>query len=252
MDYTVKLSSFEGPLDLLLFLIRKNELDIYDIPISLVVTQYMEFLDGIDQVPLDQSGEYILMLATLLRIKSRMLLPGEPGDEEEIPEDPRTDLVQKLLEYQKFKELAGDLEEKAEVRSLLFGRGGGRDFFESLHDDAPELEIEIDTLLAAFRDAMQRLEFRDTFVLEAVPFTVEEKMDIILARLAERRSVDLEDLFVECRSKMELIVVFLALLELMKSRRLRVRQRDTFGRLVITGVREAVVPDATPEGEEEK
>jgi segregation and condensation protein A len=250
MDYTVRLASFEGPLDLLLFLIRKNELDIYDIPMSIVVTQYIEYLDGIDQVPLDRAGEYLLMLATLLRIKSRMLLPGEPADEEEPLEDPRTELVQKLLEYQRFKELAGDLREKAEVRSLLFGRGGSHDTSESFQEESPELELEIDTLLTAFREAMQRLEFRDTYVFEPVAFTVEEKMEVIVAKLTERRSIDLEHLFTECRSKMELIVVFLALLELMRWRRLRVRQRDAFGRLVITATTETMPAGETPAGEE--
>lgn len=249
MDYTVKLSSFEGPLDFLLFLIRKNELDIYDIPLSLVVEQYIAYLDGIDQVPLEKAGEYLLMLATLLRIKSRMLLPGEPTDEEEIAEDPRTELVERLLEYQRFKDLAGELEEKARLRSLLFQRGSVPDFFDSSKDEAPELEIEIDTLLSAFREAMARLEFRHAFVFEAVEFTIEEKMDIILAALAERRSVDLEKLFGECRSKVELIVVFLALLELMRQRRLRVRQRDTFGKLVVTAAKDPAAAGGTQEEE---
>ncbi len=234
MEYTVRLSDFEGPLDLLLYLIRKNEFDIYDIPIAEVVRQYVEYLSDLDELSLDRAGEYLLMLATIMRIKSRMLLPGEDvEDEEEAGEDPRDELVRKLLEYQKFREIATDLEEKESDRSLLYGRGALFSLDEETAEEMQELDIEIDTLIAAFKQAMSKFEARETFVIRRIEFTVEEKMEFILNRLSGEESLDLEELFALSGSKMELIVLFLALLELMRLRRLRVRQRGTFGKLVI-------------------
>jgi segregation and condensation protein A len=234
MEYTVRLSDFEGPLDLLLYLIRKNEFDIYDIPIADVVRQYVEYLSGLEQLSLDKAGEYLLMLATIMRIKSRMLLPGGEGlEDEDGGEDPRAELVQKLLEYQKFREIASDLEERESDRSLLYGRGALFSLEEEVPEEMQELDIEIDTLIAAFRQAMLKFEARETFVIRRIEFTVEEKMEFIMSRLSEEESIDLEEMFALSRSKMELIILFLALLELMRLRRLRVRQRGTFGNLIV-------------------
>lgn len=234
MEYTVKLSSFEGPLDLLLFLIRKNELDIYDIPISLVVKQYIEYLGALDELSIDKAAQYLLMLATLMRIKSRMLLPGGEEELEEEAEDPRDELVQKLIEYQQFKEFAGDLEKKEAMRSLLYGRGGAVTSSPGqLGTELQELNVEIDNLITAFREAMERFSDYDEFVLEAVEFTVEEKMAEIMSNLEAKDSFSLEEFLRGCGSKLELIVLFLALLELMRLRRLRVRQRGAFGRMVV-------------------
>jgi len=246
MDYTIKLSSFEGPLDLLLFLIRKNELDIYDIPISIVVEQYVEYLSDIHELSIDKAGEYLLMLATLLRIKSRMLLPGEESDEEEAGEDPREDLVQKLIEYQKFKEIADDLGEKARSRSLLFGRGTESVPADEHDEDLTVLDIELDSLLDAFRQAMQRFSDQEPFIPRMAEFTIEDKMQVLLDHLESTTPIDLEELFATCRSKIELIVVFLALLELMRLRKLMVSQQDSFGKLAVHRMTEFEGETAAP------
>jgi segregation and condensation protein A len=248
MEYTVRLSSFEGPLDLLLFLIRKNELDIYDIPISVVVGQYIEYLTQIDELSIDLAGEYLLMLATMMRIKSRMLLPGEEVDDDETGEDPRAELVQKLLEYQKFKEIAGDLQEKEKIRSLAYHRGTDIIPAEGFEPDAPELDLELDSLLTAFRQAMQRFSDIEDFVIEKLQFTVEDKMNFITDSLKASETIQLEELLATCKSKIELIVLFLALLELMRLRKLKVRQRGTFGKLAIQKLPdEAGEPDMVEE-----
>jgi segregation and condensation protein A len=233
MEYSVKLSSFEGPLDLLLFLLRKNEVDIYDIPISVVVKQYIEYLGGLEELSIDRAGEYLLMLATLMRIKSRMLLPGDELEDEDNIEDPREELVNKLIEYQKFKEIAGDLSEKAEMRSLLFNRGTANASFEGFQVEPPELDVEIDTLIAAFRQAMQKFSEQEQYVPEMAQFTVEDKMSFLSENLSHKESLHLEDLFAACKSKLELIVLFLALLEMMRLRKLKVRQSSTFGALAV-------------------
>jgi len=233
MDYTVKLSSFEGPLDLLLFLIRKNELDIYDIPLSVVVGQYVEYLTQIDELSIDLAGEYLLMLATMMRIKSRMLLPGEEADDDETGEDPRDDLVQKLLEYQQFKEIADDLQEKEKLMNLAYNRGTEVTPAEGFEPEPPELDLELDSLLTAFRQAIQRFSDVEDFVIERLQFTVEDKMNFLMDKLKVSDAIQLEELLAVCRSKIELIVLFLALLELMRMRKLKVRQRGTFGKLAI-------------------
>lgn len=233
MEYTVRISDFEGPLDLLLYLIRKNEFDIYDIPIAEVVRQYVEYLSGLEQLSLEKAGEYLLMLATIMRIKSRMLLPGEDMEEEEAGEDPREELVQRLIEYQKFRDIASDLGEKESDRSMLYGRGVTFSLDEELPEDMQELDVEIDTLISAFRQAMLKFEAREEFVIHRIEFTVEDKMKFILERLIEEKSLDLAEIFALSKSKMELIIIFLALLELMRLRKLRVRQKGTFGNLIV-------------------
>src|SRR5436190_15522071 len=159
-DYPVRLASFEGPLDLLLHLIRKHEVDIYDIPIALITQQYLEYLDLLAELNLDLAGEFLVMAATLIHIKSRTLLPRPDPTQEDPEEDPREALVRRLLEHQRFKAAAELLHEKEIQRSAQWGRPDGR--ITDVVGEAPEPEIEVDlfSLMAAFRQVLDRMRAR--------------------------------------------------------------------------------------------
>jgi segregation and condensation protein A len=227
LDYTFRLEGFEGPLDLLIHLIQKNELDIFNIPIALITEQYLEYLQLMKVLNLDIAGEYLLMASTLLYIKSRMLLPKSSGGEEEREEDPRAELVRRLLEYQKYKQAALELEK----RPLL-----DRDVFIRLtpaeSEEAPEeerIEVNLLELLEAFRKVMERVKpegFHEV-VLESI--SVEDKIEEILILLEkENRSVAFHRLFSEQASRRVVIVTLLAILELVKMKRIRIFQLTPF------------------------
>ncbi len=226
-EYTFRLEGFEGPLDLLLHLIQKNELDIFNIPIALITEQYLEYLRLMKVLNLDVAGEYLLMASTLLHIKSRMLLPKSSEGEEEEEEDPRAELVRRLLEYQKYKQAASDLEK----RPLL-----DRDVFIRLLTTEPEpiaeeerIEVSLFELLEAFRKVLERVKL-ETFhevVLEHV--SVEDKIQEILALLEkENRSMAFHRLFPEEASRRVVVVTLLAILELVKMKRIRIFQLAPF------------------------
>jgi segregation and condensation protein A len=226
-DYTFRLEGFEGPLDLLLHLIQKNELDIFNIPIALITEQYLEYLRLMKVLNLDMAGEYLLMASTLLHIKSRMLLPKSSKGEDEEEEDPRAELVRRLLEYQKYKQAAVELEK----RPLL-----DRDVFIRLLAAEPEpiaeeekIEVNLFELLEAFRKVLERVRV-ETFhevVLEHV--SVEDKIQEILALLErENRSIAFHRLFPEQATRRVVVVTLLAILELVKMKRIRIFQLAPF------------------------
>ena len=187
-DYKVNLEIFEGPLDLLLYLIRREELEIYDIPIGRITEQYMQYLDLMRQLNLDVAGEFIVMAATLMVIKSRMMLPverrqtDEGTDEEWV--DPRLDLVRQLIEYKKFKDAAGKLAEYEALTQESFDYGGGRPKFEKTAADAADALASIDMfdLLTAFQEVLARLNEVPQEELKGMRWSVPDKMDFILER----------------------------------------------------------------------
>jgi segregation and condensation protein A len=228
MDYQVKLERFEGPLDLLLYLIQKQEINIYDIPIAKITRQYLEYIRMLEFLNLELAGEFLVMAATLMRIKARMLLPAREDEEDEI-EDPRTQLVQQLLEYQRFKEAAGRLETMRYQRALLFTRPG--------HEiDPQEIEVEYDynlfDLIASFKQVLEKAKVRYVDV-KAEETSIEEKIEVLKGRLAERDVIAFEDLFSQDTSPADLIATFLALLELLRLRVARVQQARPFGQIWI-------------------
>ena len=216
MEYSVKLPVFEGPLDLLLHLIRKNELDIYDIPIALITEQYLEHLDMMRQLNLNVAGEFLVMTATLAYIKSRMLLPPAPGDEEE-QEDPRQLLVRQLLEYQRYKQAAQRLQQLAETRRQLFPRR---------HPPRREQEqsspllpgIGVYSLWRAFRRALEKAPRDIPYQVLSRQLSLEEQMTHILARLDEQPRLSLQTLFEGLSRRLELVLIFIAVLELARRR----------------------------------
>lgn len=228
MAYHVKLEAYEGPLDLLLYLIKRDEVDIWDIPIAQIAGEYLEYINMMKLLDLDVIGEFLVMASTLMKIKSRMLLPQEEiGIEEEI-EDPRSELVEQLLEYEMYRERAKTLAEREEAQSKLFTRPPT-----GIPASEPTFEASLFDLLTAFRNVLKEKAPEIVREIEPFKFTLEEKVGEILKRLKKKDEISFSLLFKECLSKGELIVTFLALLELIKQKRVRFRQPKLFGEIAI-------------------
>ncbi len=226
MDYKIKLDIFEGPLDLLLHLIKKNEVDIYDIPISVITEQYLEYIELLKEMNLNLAGEFLVMAATLVHIKSRMLLPvPELASEEDDGIDPREELIQRLLEYQRYKEAGEDL---AGRRRL------GRDVFLKGPFAAPEvpaeetrpLDVSIFALVEALKDILKRAGGDTVMEITAERFNVADKINHVLERLDRSGSVTFVSLFDDTAPRGEIIVTFLAVLELVKLLLIKVHQTE--------------------------
>jgi segregation and condensation protein A len=225
--YTVRLEVFEGPLDLLLHLIHKNEIDITNIPIAMITEQYLEYLKLMKVLNLDVAGEYLLMASTLLHIKSKMLLPTSSEEEEGEGEDPRAELVRKLLEYQKYKNAAAELESRPMLDRDVFIRLALVDNAEPREEE--RIEVNLFELLEVFRQVLDRAkpEVFHEVVLERI--SVEEKVREILSLLQrEKRSIAFHFLFPEQASRRVIVVTFLAILELVKSKLVRIFQPAPF------------------------
>ena len=239
MAYQVRLEHFEGPLDLLLYLIREHEVDIYDIPISLVTQQYLQYLELLKLLDLEVGSEYLLMAATLLRIKSKMLLPRRSEEEEDEAVDPREELVQRLLEYRQFKEAAGVLNEHQDRSADVFYHPPAENVDEDLNgvetlDTRLVGNLNLWDLLQAFRFTLDRA--RDDFdrTVERETLSIEDRMDDILDNLKKQKNLFFSSLFQEDLSRSFLIVTFLALLELIRQNRVVFEQTDTLGEIWLT------------------
>jgi segregation and condensation protein A len=225
--YTFRLEGFEGPLDLLLHLIQKNELDIFNIPIALVTEQYLEYLQLMKILNLDLAGEYLLMASTLLHIKSKMLLPKSSEGEEEEEEDPRAELVRRLLEYQTYKQAAGELEKRPMLDRDVFIR-----LIQVERGEEPEeerIEVSLLGLIEAFREVLKRVKSENVHEVTLEPISVEDKIQEILTLLErENRSTAFHRLFPENSSRRVIVITLLAILELVKMRRIRIFQMAAF------------------------
>ena len=234
-EYKVKLEVFEGPLDLLLYLIKKDEVDIYDIPIELVTRQYMEYLGLMRMLNLDIAGEFLVMAATLMMIKSRMLLPPEERPEAEAEEeDPRWELIMQLIEYKKFKDAAADLQDMEIRAGNMFMRGADDPAAEIAQPGIGLEEIAIFDLIAAFNEALKRVKPDRIGEIMAERFTVADAIESILKRLRERQKIMFSEMFSGISTRHEIIYTFLALLELIRLRQISARQEKTFGDIAIT------------------
>ena len=233
--YLVRLEMFEGPLDLLLHLIQKNEVDIFNIPIALITEQYLETINVMKVLNLDIAGEYLLMASTLLHIKSKMLLPVSAEEEEEEGEDPRAELVRRLLEYQKYKQAGAELERRPMLDRDVFIRLVPPNDEELREEE--RIEVNLFELLDAFRHVLERAK-PETFhevILDRI--SVEEKVQHILSLLQrENRSVAFHLLFPEQASRRVIIVTFLAILELVKMKLIRIFQPAPFETIRISPV----------------
>lgn len=244
-EINIRLDAFEGPLDLLYHLIEKNEIDIYDIPIASLTEQYMTYLDAAADRDMDGMSEFLLMAATLLEIKSKLLLPKPKQEEEEGP-DPREELVQRLLEYKKIKDATETLKEREEEAALIFYKEADASVAKLKEQEPQELEellrgITLDDLHTAFLRVMARQEtkvdkVRSSFrSVQKDMFTVGEKMEYIrdLLILRPHGKTAFHTIFRENAGKMEKVVTFLALLELIKQKEVQITQERNFGEILI-------------------
>lgn len=238
----VKLEVFEGPLDLLLYLIKKEEIDIYDIPIAKITEQYLEYLEFMKLLDLNIAGEFILMAATLMHIKSKMLLPPDPNEVKEEEEvDPRLELVQKLLEYKKFKEAAGQLFEMEVKQKDVFKRGATP--FDNTRDTSrPCFEASLFDLITAFNKILKEIPKEVFYEVIKDEFTVEGKMHEIFHLLVNRPVILFSELFNNAKSKFEIVTVFLAILELIRLKEIIAVQDKPFGEIRIERNPENIKP----------
>ncbi len=229
--FPVKLENFEGPLDLLLHLIKKNEVNIHDIPIALITAQYLDAIALMQELDLDVAGDYLVMAATLIHIKSKMLLPrpetaaAVEGEEE----DPRDALVRRLLEHQKFKAAAGLLHEREQLRAAQWLRPDEAVAALAGDDYEPEIEVDLFSLITAFQTVVERAKLRPKVLLPPEQISLELRIDQLLARLSETEACGFEDLFADAHDRAALIVTFLALLEMIRLKLVRVFQAGSFG-----------------------
>ena len=225
-SYRVKLEMFEGPMDLLLYLIKKDEIEIKDIPIARITEQYLEYLNLMRELDISIDGDFLVTAATLIYIKSKMLLPPAPKieGEEDLNEDPRAELVERLLEYQKFKSAAQMLHTRVEIESASYTRG-------QLETDKsnPEVSATVFDLLRVFRDILKRVESEAQMEIQREEVTMAEKLAQINARLESGEEINVREIFEKSRSKRELILTFLAFLELVKEFKIHLTQRELFG-----------------------
>ena len=244
-EYKVRLDVFEGPLDLLLYLIKKDELEIHDIPMEKITTQYVQYLDLMKMLDLNIAGEFLVMAATLMMIKSRMLLPAEDRPEmEDEEEDPRWDLVRQLVEYKKFKDAALHLESLEMRREDIFGRDGAT----AVLDKEPEValhDVGLFDLINAFNEALKKVKNEDLREIFAERFTVAEKIEVLGDRLQREKRFSISKMFDGMRSRQEISCTFLALLELIRLSRARAVQEETYGEIWIEegdGIAEVLPP----------
>jgi segregation and condensation protein A len=242
LSYHVRIENFEGPLDLLLHLIKKNQINIYDIPIALITKQYLEYIEAMKTLNLAVAGDFLVMAATLLQIKSKMLLPVEEkeGDEEEGP-DPREELVRRLLEYKAYKEAASRLDEREKIWQDMFVRGTATPV-DSVPDELSLEHVSLFDLVDALHKILARGSGKR--LIEIVPdhLTVRDRMNTILERLEAKESITFEELFEPASHRLVVIVTFLALLELIRLRVARVFQASLFGPILVSRAF-SLVPD---------
>ncbi len=234
-DYKVKLEIFEGPLDLLLYLIKRDELDIYEVSLERITKQYLEYLQAFKELNIDVAGEFVVMAANLIYLKSRSLLPvdQQPPEEDVEEDDPRWDLIRQLIEYKKFKEAAAQLQVRQLNQELIFVREPGGAEMPMM---APLRlgEVGIFQLINAFQTVIKRVDAReDLREIFGEHFTVSEKIDWILQRVGDGVPLRFSELFASMASRVEIVVTFLALLELVRLRQIRATQPNPFDEIEI-------------------
>jgi len=241
MTLNIKIDAFEGPLDLLLHLIKKSEVDIYDIPIAQITDQYIEYLKAMEELDLNIASEFLVMAATLLEIKSNMLLPKKKNEEDETSadEDPRKELVEKLIEYKRYKEFSTTLRDFEDENEIFFK---SPDIIDDIEN--PEIffkNITLENLMVAFKrvvDSYDKRYNKGNKITEDIrydEYRIEDKMDDIREALSKENKVKFENFFKRAESKMEVVVIFLAMLELIKLKYISVVQYENFGDIIIEG-----------------
>ena len=245
---SLKLAAYEGPLDLLLDLIRKQQINIYDIPIAKITQQYLDYLHMMEELNIDVAGEFIFMAATLIHIKSRLLLPPDPTAPPEEQEDPRADLVHRLLEHEQFKNAAEMLNSKRLVEDAMWSQAGLGEFAEA--EDEPGLAVSVFDLISVFREILDRAKKRPQIQIQREDVSVAQMVEHVKRLLrASPGPVRLEDLVGDYTWQRALIALFLALLELVRLRAVLLRQMDLFAPITVAKSRrfEEILAATTPQ-----
>ena len=233
-SYTIKLHEFEGPLDLLLFFIRRDELDIYNIPIARITKEFLDYVHYMESLDLEIAGEFLVMAADLMQIKVRTLLPPEPGQEEEL--DPRANLVKRLVEYKRFKEVSvGMIVQEAEQRKVYY-----RGYYEAdprvttqEEEDESLKDVSLFDLISSFKFAIDRMPKKFVHEIVRLNVTLEEQIEYINDFFSRRSEATFYELVKDMAERIRVVVTFIALLELIRSRRVVVRQAEPFGEVSI-------------------
>lgn len=231
-DLKISLPLYEGPLDLLLDMIRKQKIDVYDIPIARITEQYLQYLRVIQELDIDGAGEFVFMAAQLIYIKSRMLLPPDPDAVEGEAEDPRAELVRRLLEYERFKNAAQMLYQREMVEKVSWNNPGEVPFEDS--EIEPQMTVTLYDLLLAFRDVVKRAESRPMMEVSREEFSIEQMMGYLFDRIvSSRHAVTLTEILPAVNSRRGLITAFLALLELTRLKAIFLRQDRPLGEITL-------------------
>lgn len=233
--YRIKLTDFEGPLDLLLFFIKRDELDIYDIPIAKITKEFLEYLQYLEQLDLDVAGEFIVMAATLMQIKAQMLLPRPDGEAEE-EFDPRSELVRRLLEYKRWKEMAILLEKKQELMRKIAYRGNFENDPKIMIEDEEEnllRDVTLFDLIAAFQFAVNKMPRKHVHEINKLNVSLEEQTEFILGLFKDREQISFFEIIDAMTEKIRIVVTFLALLELIKSKIIAISQFELYSDISI-------------------
>jgi segregation and condensation protein A len=245
MNYKIRLDMFEGPLDLLLYLVKKDHLNIYDIPIAKVTQQYLEYINLMQLLDLNIVGEFLVMAATLMQIKSKMLLPAEELAAQDEQDDPRAELIKRLLEYEKFKQIAENLKQREISQQEVFKRPKNDEALDAKASAKAEdkyFEASIFDLINAFSQALKDVPREVFYEVIKDQYTVEQKVHDILHLLLVETEIKLSVLFARTKNNLEIIVIFLAILELVKMQEIIARQSSDFEEIVISRNKENIIP----------
>ncbi len=226
--YRVQLKNFEGPLDLLLFFIKRDELDIYDIPISYITNQFLEYINLMEELDLDVASEFILMASMLMSIKAKMMLPQEESDEDLDEHDPRYELVQRLLEYKRYKEMAGKMEDVAEEAQKSYFRGYTEvDQVDKQASGEALKDVTMFDLMAAFKKVLADIKKQESVHhVEKIEFSIEEQSEYVLERLQQNGRTSFKTMCSELKNLTKIVVTFLAILEMLKERQINLYVED--------------------------
>ena len=234
MDYTIKIDNFEGPLDLLLYFIQRDKINMYDISINHITKEYLDFIGMMKELNIEIAGEFILMASMLMKIKSRMLLPRYDEKTDDELEDPRQELVDRLIEYRQYKYASEDIQKILEISSTKHSKGMVEQFDDNKVNFGDYYkEYSVYDLVVIFNDVINKSSKIDLYQTEIDQFTVDDKSNEMIELLKENKKIFFSEITEDISTRIEIIVVFLALLELLKNKKVKIIQKDAFSSIEI-------------------
>ena len=235
MDYQVKTENYAGPMDLLLFFIQRDKLNIYDIPIAQITREFLDYMKMMEMMNINLGGEFVYMASMLMRIKAKMLLPVS-GEDDELVEDPRAPLVQRLLEYQQYKEMGDQLQEKYNDHAVYYPRGQEMEYQkQNGQKHAPIHNITLFTLSSIFQELIHRLPDVNPYELQEDPIHLDEQIAFLKEQISPAKRLHFTTLIHVLKTRLRIIVTFMAILEMLRTNQIRVEQDDPFGEIILTG-----------------